>query len=332
LAELHTDRTPLEAVAPPASGPTVTYVGGANIGKPYPPNPSSPKPKPLAPIVDATTVAAPAAAAAPTPAPDVPPASVAASAGDATYSTADAFDAFGSPFDTTALALGASDEGAFFDSAETMNDFVQSQILEAQRLTQQAILESFAMTLRGMGNQTDAGAPMLVSRPVQRVFAPVAAPAEVVMSPVAAPVMAAAPVAPAPAPVVAAPAPVVVAAPAPAPAPAPVVAAPAPAPVAAAPVPAPAAAPAAGGDTAAVVLGVIADKTGYPVDALAPEMELEADLGIDSIKRVEILAALSDKVPGLDPKSADPAKIRRVQDLLELLEGPPVGPGAPLAR
>ena len=82
-----------------------------------------------------------------------------------------------------------------------------------------------------------------------------------------------------------------------------------------------------------MVLGVIAEKTGYPVDALAPELELEADLGIDSIKRVEILAALSDKLPGLDPKSIDPAKVRKVSDLLVLLgEGPPVGPGGPLGR
>jgi acyl carrier protein len=55
-------------------------------------------------------------------------------------------------------------------------------------------------------------------------------------------------------------------------------------------------------------------------------MELEADLGIDSIKRVEILAALADKVAGLDAQSADPAKIRRVKDLLGLLEGSPAGP------
>jgi len=82
-----------------------------------------------------------------------------------------------------------------------------------------------------------------------------------------------------------------------------------------------------------MVLGVIAEKTGYPVDALAPELELEADLGIDSIKRVEILAALSDKMPGMDPKSIDPAKVRRVSDLLVLLgEAPPVGPKGPLGR
>ncbi len=331
LAELHSDRTPFEAVAPPPSGPTVTYVGGANIGKPYPPNPSSPAPKPLAPIIDVAASGAAAPAANGAAHQDVPPASAAPVASATAVPSTDATDAFGSPFDTTSLAHSADDAGAFFDSAETMNDFVQSQILEAQRLTQQAILESFAMTLRGMGNQTDAGAPMLVSRPVQRVFAPVATPTEVVVN--SAPVVAA-PVPVAPATVAVAPAPTpapaaVAPAPAPAPvAPAPVVVAPV-APPAAAPV---AAAPAAGGDTAGIVLGVIAEKTGYPVDALAPEMELEADLGIDSIKRVEILAALSDKVPGLDPKSADPAKIRRVQDLLELLEGPPVGPGAPLAR
>ena len=35
---------------------------------------------------------------------------------------------------------------------------------------------------------------------------------------------------------------------------------------------------------------VCADKTGYPEDMIDDDMELEADLGIDSIKRVEILA------------------------------------------
>ncbi len=37
---------------------------------------------------------------------------------------------------------------------------------------------------------------------------------------------------------------------------------------------------------------IVADKTGYPSDMLAPELDIEADLGIDSIKRVEILSAL----------------------------------------
>jgi hypothetical protein len=46
-----------------------------------------------------------------------------------------------------------------------------------------------------------------------------------------------------------------------------------------------------------VLLAVVAGKTGYPVDLLRPEMALEADLGIDSVKRVEILAA-EERLPG----------------------------------
>jgi acyl transferase domain-containing protein/NAD(P)-dependent dehydrogenase (short-subunit alcohol dehydrogenase family) len=49
---------------------------------------------------------------------------------------------------------------------------------------------------------------------------------------------------------------------------------------------------------AATLLKVIAGKTGYPVEMLDLEMALDTDLGIDSIKRVEILSALQDKLPG----------------------------------
>ena len=47
-----------------------------------------------------------------------------------------------------------------------------------------------------------------------------------------------------------------------------------------------------------VLLAVVADKTGYPADTINPDMDLEGDLGIDSIKRVEILSAVSEKLPG----------------------------------
>ncbi|MBI3691780.1 MAG: hypothetical protein HY239_14300, partial [Mycolicibacterium aromaticivorans] len=103
-------------------------------------------------------------------------------------------------------------------------------------------------------------------------------------------------VAPAPAPVAVAPAPVAVAAaPVIAPPVAPVSVAPV-APVVAPPVAAPAVAagPAAGD----VVLSIVSEKTGYPVDMLGLGMEMEAELGIDSIKQVEILAALQAKFPG----------------------------------
>ena len=47
------------------------------------------------------------------------------------------------------------------------------------------------------------------------------------------------------------------------------------------------------------MLSVVADKTGYPAEMLGAHMELEADLGIDSIKRVEILSAIRERAPGL---------------------------------
>ena len=49
---------------------------------------------------------------------------------------------------------------------------------------------------------------------------------------------------------------------------------------------------------APTLLEVIAGKTGYPVEMLELDMALDADLGIDSIKRVEILSALQEELPG----------------------------------
>ncbi|MFA9194936.1 SDR family NAD(P)-dependent oxidoreductase [Flavobacterium sp. FBOR7N2.3] len=45
-------------------------------------------------------------------------------------------------------------------------------------------------------------------------------------------------------------------------------------------------------DIKALLLQVVSDKTGYPHDMLGMEMDLEADLSIDSIKRVEIIGTL----------------------------------------
>jgi acyl transferase domain-containing protein len=51
----------------------------------------------------------------------------------------------------------------------------------------------------------------------------------------------------------------------------------------------------------ALLLSVVADKTGYPVDMLNGGMDLETDLGIDSIKKVEIFAAVRQRAEGLPP-------------------------------
>jgi len=57
---------------------------------------------------------------------------------------------------------------------------------------------------------------------------------------------------------------------------------------------------AAGGQrTAAILIEVVAERTGYPAEVLDLDMQLDTDLGIDSIKRVEILSALQDRMPRL---------------------------------
>ena len=49
-------------------------------------------------------------------------------------------------------------------------------------------------------------------------------------------------------------------------------------------------------DLLATLLEVVSDRTGYPADMLDPDLDLEADLSIDSIKRIEILNALGERM------------------------------------
>ena len=49
------------------------------------------------------------------------------------------------------------------------------------------------------------------------------------------------------------------------------------------------------------LLTVVSDKTGYPSQMLELDMDMEADLGIDSIKRVEIMGAMQELYPDLPP-------------------------------
>ncbi len=68
------------------------------------------------------------------------------------------------------------------------------------------------------------------------------------------------------------------------------------------------------------LLAVISEKTGYPVDILNPEMELDADLGIDSIKRVEILSAIQERFPGAyTPSPEEIGVLRTIHDVHHLI-------------
>ena len=120
----------------------------------------------------------------------------------------------------------------------------------------------------------------------------------------------------------------------------------------AAPAPAPAApaAPAPTLNIADAVVSVISARTGYPADMLGTDLDLEADLSVDSIKRTEIIAALAEQLglatDGDDTESVveELAKIKTISGLTDWLSehtGSPgaaeapaaaAGPGASLSR
>ena len=100
------------------------------------------------------------------------------------------------------------------------------------------------------------------------------------------------------------------------------------APTIAAPGSVPAAAGGVSVDTIYVELRrIVAEKTGYPEEMLEPAIDLEADLGIDSIKRMEILASVSLKFGISRAAGAAPARnvgtLAKMAELLrDALEGP----------
>ena len=69
-----------------------------------------------------------------------------------------------------------------------------------------------------------------------------------------------------------------------------------------------------------ILLEIVAEKTGYPVEMLEADMDMEADLGIDSIKRVEILGAMEERVPRLPAVEAEAlAELRTLGQIVELM-------------
>jgi acyl carrier protein/NAD(P)-dependent dehydrogenase (short-subunit alcohol dehydrogenase family) len=73
------------------------------------------------------------------------------------------------------------------------------------------------------------------------------------------------------------------------------------------------------------LLAVVVEKTGYPADMLSLEMNLDTDLGVDSIKRVEILSALSDVLPGVSEiNPEDIGRFRTLADVVRFLAETPI--------
>lgn len=90
-------------------------------------------------------------------------------------------------------------------------------------------------------------------------------------------------------------------------------------------------------DATATLYGIVAASTGYPESVLNPEMDLEKELGVDSIKRVEIVGKLRKEVPGL-LEAPSPSSTRSLGEILAWAEAhtagvvtkePAVEPAAP---
>ncbi len=70
------------------------------------------------------------------------------------------------------------------------------------------------------------------------------------------------------------------------------------------------------------LLSITSEKTGYPVEMLELDMDMEADLGIDSIKRVEIMGALQEAFPDLPKPSnmEEVAELRTIGQIVDYLQ------------
>ena len=79
----------------------------------------------------------------------------------------------------------------------------------------------------------------------------------------------------------------------------------------------------AGADMDAVCTALreaFAERTGYPLELIEADLDLEADLGIDSVKRVEVVGHVGE-VLGVDVKELDFSQALSVSDIAEVLVG-----------
>jgi len=70
------------------------------------------------------------------------------------------------------------------------------------------------------------------------------------------------------------------------------------------------------------IVAIVSERTGYPVEMLDPDLDLEAELSIDSIKRIEILGELAERVglPGMDEAGVDESVVEELA-LIKTLRG-----------
>lgn len=234
----------------------------------------------------------------------------------------------------TEVLTGLNQNMALFHEQQAQTQRVHEQFLHEQRDNAHRLFDllhtqvqggaalATPTTSNGNGHSNGNGAAVKPA-PIPAAPKPVEAPKPVLAKPT---------IPAAPKPVMAAPKPAVTPAAKPAVSYTPPAVTPKPAPVAApaatlaAPKPAPVAAPAPSGTPfevmAEAMLHIVSDKTGYPVEALELSMDIEADLGIDSIKRVEILGAMRNKFPEIPQlKPEEIAQLRTLEEISSYLHG-----------
>jgi NAD(P)-dependent dehydrogenase (short-subunit alcohol dehydrogenase family)/acyl carrier protein len=70
------------------------------------------------------------------------------------------------------------------------------------------------------------------------------------------------------------------------------------------------------------MLETVSRLTGYPTEMLGMDMDIESDLGIDSIKRVEILSTVEEQIPNLPPISPEiMGSLKTLGQIVEYLAG-----------
>ncbi len=79
-------------------------------------------------------------------------------------------------------------------------------------------------------------------------------------------------------------------------------------------------APADSAKVSSVLVETISELTGFPVEMLEPSMNLESDLGIDSIKRVEILSKLEQQLEHMESISPDDmARMKTIGEITDYI-------------
>lgn len=220
-----------------------------------------------------------------------------------------------------------------------MYQSLQKELVDSHNMYQKVMAEShmnFLSTIGQLANQaagntggapTQAAAPMAIEMPAPRPAPPLApmpqapqpmaAPPRAPVQPILTPAPAMMPQAPVQPPAAAPPQQAVPPMADQAAPPPPVAAAPTPATAA----PAPATAPGAAvtlDNLEQLLLNVVSEKTGYPIGMINKDMSIESDLGIDSIKRVEILSTITRQAPNL-PK-IDSTALSQLQTLGDIVD------------